>query len=602
VRYPHPKLRDILEETYGVIVFQDQVLLITRAFAGYSLGEADIVRKAMGKKIPSIMAEEKEKFIAGALGQGYAKELAEEMFALVEPFAGYAFNKAHAYSYGLISYWTAYLKANYPAEYMACLMNANADNLDKMPTMVLECRRMNIQVLGPSINRSEASYSIEQRAGGAAALRVGLASIKNVGGAAVQPIIESRRESGRFSSIEDLCRSADLNAVNRKALESLIRAGAMDELGDRAALMTAADRMLSLAQSEARLRESNQSSMFDLFGDSVPTPLVAIDLPGETATAREKMEWEKELLGVGLSGSSLLDLPAQVGSDVVLSRRDIVPEMDGKRIVLYGEVASLTERFTRNQKPYAIVNLNLFNGSIDVFAWDNVLQQTQDLWVPGALVSIVGSVRAREDRVSISCLSAKEVDLSDGTDDAASGQPATPEAAAREKEAPVSLEAAAVPQTKEKSHPSEPVSANGAGGEGSSDGQLAYTPQTSNHTHTGATGGVLNDGPPTDGYEVSEAAANMNGPPSGPPGPRRLVVTIKESGVPQDDIYLLDEVKRLLMEHQGQDEVSLEILTGGRIVTLEWPVVRADVGPELQVGLREVLGSAGHAQVTELAE
>ena len=604
VRYPHPKLRDILEETYGVIVFQDQVLLITRAFAGYSLGEADIVRKAMGKKIPSIMAEEKEKFIAGALRQGHTKELAEEMFALVEPFAGYAFNKAHAYSYGLISYWTAYLKANYPAEYMACLMNANADNLDKMPTMVLECRRLNIQVLGPSVNRSETAYSIEKGPEGATALRVGLSSIKNVGEAAVLPIIESRRESGRFTSIEHLCRSADLNAVNRKALESLIRAGALDELGDRAALMAAADRMLSLAQSEARLRESNQSSMFDLFGNSVPTPLAAIELPDETATAREKMEWEKELLGVGLSGSSLLDLSAQAGSDVVLSRRDIVPEMDGKRIVLHGEVASVTERVTRNQKPYAIVKLNLFNGSIDVFAWDNVLQQTQDLWTPGALVSIVGSVRAREDRVSISCLSAKEVDLSDGTDGSASGQPAPPEAvapeAAPEKVESVSPEAAVVPQKEKESRLPEAVSANGAG-EGPRVEPPSYAPLGGSPTHTGVAGGVLNDGPPPDGREVSEAAVNMNGTSAGPPGPRRLVVTIEESGVPQDDIYLLDEVKRLLMEHQGQDEVSLEILTGGRIVTLEWPVVRADVGPELQSGLREVLGPAGHAHVTELA-
>ena len=586
VRHPHPKLKDILEETYGVIVFQDQVLLITRAFAGYSLGEADIVRKAMGKKIPAIMAEEKEKFIAGALGQGYEKELADQVFALVEPFAGYAFNKAHAYSYGLISYWTAYLKANYPAEYMACLLNANSDNPDKAPSMVLECRRLNIRVLGPSVNRSEAAYSIEQRPGGVA-LRAGLASIKNVGDAAVLPIIEARRESGQFTSIEHLCRTADMSATNRKALESLIRAGALDDLGDRAALLVVVDKMLSLAQSEARLRESNQTSMFDLFGDSVPTPLATIDLPAESASVQEKMSWEKELLGVGLSGRSLLDLSVQAGSEVVLSRRDIVPEMDGKRIVLYGEVASVTERFTKNQKPYAIVNLNLFNGSIDVFAWDNVLQQTQDLWTPGVLVSVVGSVRARDDRVSISCLSAKRVELSDEGARADSEEPASPE---------VDIE----PEKTEPAGVAEgvPPYASRSDGGGPNGQPLAHTPRGDGPISADTGGAGSGVGLPPDDRARPEAADDVNGMP---PGPRRLVVTIKETGSPKDDVYLLDEVKSLLMEHQGQDEVILEILTAGRIVTLEWPMVRADVGPELQLGLREVLGSAGHAQITELA-
>ena len=195
----HDDLSEILRETYGVIVYQDQVLIIAQRFAGYTLGEADIVRKAMGKKIPEIMAQERDKFMAGALGQGYSREVAASVFALVEPFAGYAFNKAHAVSYGLISYWTAYLKANYPTEFMVCLLNAYAGNSDKVFTTVEECRRLKIPVLRPSVNRSDSDFSLEKRDDGSASVRFGLATVKNVGALAVEPILTARRGWGRSS-------------------------------------------------------------------------------------------------------------------------------------------------------------------------------------------------------------------------------------------------------------------------------------------------------------------------------------------------------------------------------------------------------------------
>ena len=270
----HDDLSEILEETYGVIVYQDQVLLIVQRFAGYSLGEADIVRKAMGKKVPEIMAKERDKFIHGALGQGYSRDVAEAVFALIEPFAGYAFNKAHAVSYGLISYWTAYLKANYPSEFIVCVLNAYSGNSDKVFSSVEECRRLRIQVLPPSINSSAAEFSIERREDGGDAVRFGLATIKNVGASAVEPILKARHEEGPFKSIEHMCRIADLIGLNRKTLESLIKAGAFDEFGNRNAILGVADRIRSLAQSESRLRSSNQTTMFDLFGESVPTPAV----------------------------------------------------------------------------------------------------------------------------------------------------------------------------------------------------------------------------------------------------------------------------------------------------------------------------------------
>ena len=281
VTYVHPALQEILEETYGVIVYQDQVLHIARTFAGYTLGEADIVRKAMGKKIPEIMAEEREKFLAGALARGYDKETAERVFALVEPFAGYAFNKAHSVSYGLISYWTAYLKANYASEYMVALLNAYAGHSDRVASAIAECQRLGIPVLAPNINKGRSEFTIEAQDDGSDAVRFGMGAVKNVGTAAVDAVLASRDKLGAFESLESMCREADMGGLNRKTLECLIKTGAFDDFGDRAALLDAAERILSFAQSESRLRASNQASMFDMFGETSAAPLAKIEMSGE---------------------------------------------------------------------------------------------------------------------------------------------------------------------------------------------------------------------------------------------------------------------------------------------------------------------------------
>ena len=201
VRYPHPALKDILDETYGVIVYQDQVLLIAREFGGYTLGEADILRKAMGKKIPEVMAAQREKFISGAVGKGYSAGLATEIFNLIEPFAGYAFNKAHSMSYAMIAYWTAYFKANYPVEYFVAVMNAFLGDPAKTGEAVSEARRHSIQVFPPDINNSVVEFAVESAENGTRAIRFGLGAVKNVGAAAVAPMIAARDAGGRFKSL-----------------------------------------------------------------------------------------------------------------------------------------------------------------------------------------------------------------------------------------------------------------------------------------------------------------------------------------------------------------------------------------------------------------
>ncbi len=560
-RYPHPALKDLLEETYGIIVYQDQVLQIFRTFAGYSLGEADIVRKAMGKKIAEIMAKERENFIQGALKNGYTQELAEELFALITPFAGYAFNKAHSVSYGLISYWTAYLKANYPVEYMVSLLNSYIDTTDRIATAVSECRRMMIQVLPPDITRGEEEFSIEALDDGQQAIRFGMAAVKNVGAAALQPVIEARKKEGPFVSIEQMCRSADMSGVNRKTLESLMKVGAFDMFGERSGLISVIDRIISLAQSEARLKDSDQTSMFDLFGESVPTPLSNLDIPDIRTSEGEKWAWEKELLGVPLSNNSLLSsIVNDADPDTVVFLNQIDTEMGGKKMKLRGQVASVIQRYTRENKPFTIATLGLMDGTIEVFVWENVLEETQGLWEDGKLVTITGTVRVREDQISISCSNASEYKVPDADDATAS-----------------------------------------VGGEGYALSEVGYSNGAS---HAPVSNGMAQ--PPNNVSSIADKRAS-NGygeraaEQTNTKTLQRLSLRIHETDTPTKDNYMLEDVKRLLLEYRGEDEVSLQIVSDGRIITLEWPLVRVNACPQLEGQLREILGDVGQVFVESVA-
>ena len=552
VQYPHLALRDILEETYGVIVYQDQVLLIAQAFAGYSLGEADNFRKAMGKKVPQIMAEERERFVAGALEQGHSKELAEQVYGLIEPFAGYAFGKAHSVSYGLISYWTAYLKANHPVEYMVTLLNVYSDNTEKLAGSVAEAQRLGIPVHPPSMNASDVEFSIETLDDGKPALRFGLAAIKNLGAAAVRPIVEARKKEGRFQSIEQMCRVADMSALNTKSLESLIMAGAFDDYGPRKGLLEVVGRIVALAQSEASLRGSNQTSMFDLFGESVETPLAHVSIPEIETSPGEARQWELSLLGVNLSGKNTFgDLGGSADPGAIISRGQIGTDMAGKKVELVGQVSSATQRVTREQRPYTVARLALMDGEIDVFIWENRHRDSTHLWEAGTAVRVLGEVRVRDDRVSISCTKAEPYTV-----------PSEDEVASDSDEADSHIDGSQAA-----------VASAGMGANG------PLQPQ------------VVMDIPRDAGAPAEQSAAASNG------GPRRLTVRIRETGATSADNLLLDDVRRLLLEFRGEDEVSLEVAMEGRIVTLEWPLVRVNICAQLEQGLQELLGSTGQVLV-----
>ncbi|MDP7524729.1 MAG: DNA polymerase III subunit alpha [Dehalococcoidales bacterium] len=399
IRYPHPSLASILEETYGVIVYQEQVLFISQAIAGYSLGQADILRKAMGKKIPEVMRQQQDNFLNGAKEKGFSAEVANEIFALILPFAGYAFNKAHAVSYALIAYQTAYLKANYPAEYITASLIANSGQPERVANAVAECRRLDISVLQPDIQHSQENFSIERSNGQAAAIRFGLAAIKNVGPGAVEPIIAERNKGSEFTSIEDFCRRCDLHGLNKRVMESLIKVGAFDSLGDRGTLLNSVNSIMSLAQREQQLRETGQSTMFDIWGETTALPMPSLEMETATASDKERAGWEKELMGLSFSKQPFSPGPNSKTTLCVA----IDTEMNGQTITIVGEVVTAIPSFTKANKPFVSATLEDISGTVEVVAWSNVYEGTRELWEEGNLVLITGKVRLRNDGAQLNC-------------------------------------------------------------------------------------------------------------------------------------------------------------------------------------------------------
>jgi DNA polymerase-3 subunit alpha len=540
ITYPHPTLKELLDETYGIIVYQDQVLLILQQFAGYSLGQADIVRKAMGKKIPALMAQERDRFVAGAKAKGFEENPAVDIFNLIEPFAGYAFNKAHSVSYALISYWTAYFKAHYPVEYMASVLNSRMDKADKVVSSINECFRLGIPVLLPDINKSAELFTIDKDSGPAPALRFGLAAIKTVGEGAVRPLVEERKQNGPYRSVDDLCRRAGPRAFNRRTLESLVRAGALDCLGPRGAVLGALDQIVATAQLEARTRSLGQTSMFDgsFSGgkdQSGQGPLPGIVLSGADVPSQQKAAWERELLGVPLSHNPLWALAALDAGDAITSLDQLDEDMQGQTLTLLGHISGVSERHTRDQKRFLVVTLDLLAGPVEVIVWPDVLERTQKVWQEGKLVRAAGRLRVRGDQLSLAC---------DRAEEHSPDRPSPVAAAGRDSK----------------------NARNGPGPNGSRQSR------------------------------ASRPAATANGAANG--GRSRTVsLGVTESGNAAADTNLLREVIGVLLEFPGKDKISLEIRTGGRKVVMDFPVVNTGYCDGLRDRLEALLGP--HSVVLE---
>ncbi|HWM24022.1 MAG TPA: DNA polymerase III subunit alpha [Chthoniobacterales bacterium] len=397
IKYEHPLLEEVCADTYGVMIYQEQVMAAASRLGGYSLGQADLLRRAMGKKDRAKMALERANFIEGcARTNKIPEKKANAIFDLLEKFAGYGFNKSHSAAYGLISYQTAYLKANYPVEFMAGLLSNEINNTDKISTFVGECKRMGIPILPPDVNRSGLKFSPEKTPQGIHAIRYGLAAIKNVGQGAMELAIRERVERGEFTSLEDFCRRLDSRIANRKMLESLVKCGAFDFLGrERTELFACIDESLAAASATHRDRASGQVSLFDDMPPPASKPSAHRVVPW---TEHEKMSYEKELLGFYVTGHPL-DAYATLlseGKYQTIASLNELPDRASFRIG--GAIVQVDKKFTKKEgKPFAVVWLEDLSATLEVVLWNEVYTTILDALALGRVIAVQGTLDKRDD-------------------------------------------------------------------------------------------------------------------------------------------------------------------------------------------------------------
>ncbi len=400
VEYLHPKLEPILKETFGIIVYQEQVMQIANQIAGFSLAKADLMRRAMGKKDKELMAKQKDEFINGAIKNGIDREIAEEIFDMLERFASYGFNKSHAVAYSYLAYQTAYLKAHYPTEFMAATLSSELNNTDKIVQLIEECRRMGIKVLPPDINESDLDFTIIDKN----TIRFGLGAIKNVGENAVNEIISVRNKNGKFKNLFDFCAKVDTRIVNKRAIESLIQAGAFDSLncGHRAQLLQAVEMALNYAEKVKRDRRNGQPQLFD-FQDNVESgevdypPLPDVKPWSET----EKLSYERSVLGFYVSGHPLMKYfeEVQTFSTVKLGEPDTVE--DGNIVRACGVITDVKIKFDKNKNQMLIFELEDFTGKAECVAFSEVYKNySRHLFIEG-LVMVIGEAKKQGNSLRI---------------------------------------------------------------------------------------------------------------------------------------------------------------------------------------------------------
>ncbi len=410
--YTHPALEPILNVTYGCMVYQEQVMQIVRDLAGYSLGRADLVRRAMGKKKLEVMAKEREYFIHGQVDEngnvlipgcvrnGIDEQSANKIFDEMAEFAKYAFNKSHAAAYAVVSYRTAYLKTYYPVEFMAATLNSFLGNLDKIPEYIAECKRINIEILKPSINKSFTKFTVNENK-----IRFGLGSVKNVGTSAIETIVAERNKNGEFKSFTDFCERMQGEAVNKKCIESLIKAGAFDELDEtRHTLIESYEGILDIISGESKKSIDGQVTMFDL-GNQETTEKHKYNLiKQEEYDERTLLDMEKEMLGIYISGHPLAKLRDKIKANTNIDTLQMLNmkeendlSKDGRPVKYAGIITSVKKKYTKNNTIMAFVTVEDLYGSTEIIVFDSCYNRAQNVLIEDSIVLIDGRLSIRED-------------------------------------------------------------------------------------------------------------------------------------------------------------------------------------------------------------
>jgi DNA polymerase III subunit alpha len=405
--YEVPQLEPILQGTYGIIAYQEQVMQISATLGGFTLGETDILRKAMGKKKADVMVGQKQKFMDGCSANGVPQRKAGRIWDQMEQFAGYGFNKSHSAAYAWLAYQTGYLKANFPAYFMAALLTSERANTEKMVQYIEECRQMGLLVLPPDLNQSDMHFTVvppagtsgEQAARSAREIRFGLAAIKNVGEGAVEAVLRARNESGRFSSLFDLCERADLKAINRRVLESFVKAGCLDTLEPRrASLYAALDAAMEGGQKLQRDREQGQSSLFGLLAGSEAPPAGGGRLPDVPEWPEgERLAFEKESLGFFISGHPLERLRGELEQCTDASTASLLELKQAREVALGGIVSGLRLLKTRKGDRMASFVLEDLEGTLEALVFPEAYKRLATRLADDQVVVVRGKAEPVEE-------------------------------------------------------------------------------------------------------------------------------------------------------------------------------------------------------------
>ncbi len=409
VSYPHEDIEEVLKPTYGVMVYQEQIMQIAVRMAGYSMAQADELRRVMAKKKRELVGQEREKFSEGSVAQGYSASLAKRVFDLIEPFADYGFPAAHACAYAFIAYQTAYLKHHHPVEYLSAVLTSVKDDKDRKPFYLNACRLMGLEVLPPDVNESELDFA--PAPGEDTRVRYGLSAVRNVGAGAVSQIIEARASKGAFASFGDFCRKVDPSVLTKKVLESLIYAGAFDSLGyRRRALVENHEKVSAPIAAERKAEALGQFSLFG-GGDRAAHEIDEAVLDGEEFDKRTLLRMEKEMLGQFVTDHPLLGIKEVLAAQTDLEISEVGALGDGDLVTVGGIVAGVQRKYTRRGEPYAVFRVEDLAGGVSVIAFPNVYERVPTLIETDAIVLVKGRVDLRGRELQLRAVEIGEPDL-----------------------------------------------------------------------------------------------------------------------------------------------------------------------------------------------
>jgi len=387
IEYLHPKLKPILEKTYGVCIFQEQLMEIAKELAGFTLSEADVLRKAVGKKIKSLLDAQQEKMINGMIKNGIPEKTAREIWSWVLPFARYGFNRAHAAAYALVAYQTAYLKANFPVEFMASVLTSEKADVERIGFLIQECQKMGITVLPPDINESLKNFTVVSPK----QIRFGLLAIKNVGYNIVDAIVKEREEKGVYRSVFDFVSRVNCKDLNKKSLESLIKAGAFDKLGERAQLLFNLERLLETARESQKNKSNGQKGLFDNYSQKINFRLEET----KPASKAEKLKWEKELLGLFVTSHPLEDFKKILEKKSLAIQR-VKNGLFNQAVKIGGLISSIKKIITKSGRPMLFMNLEDLEDKIEVIVFPGVIERNYDIFQENKIVFVSGRIDKKD--------------------------------------------------------------------------------------------------------------------------------------------------------------------------------------------------------------